>query len=323
MIGGTDSAEVYELAKRRCGSQAGRFVEVTSCDGAGEVPDNSFDLVFIDVAGGFRDVRNAIRTWWPKLRPGGILAGSRYATSAEVAAAVHGFVTLQQVEHAFRPCGGSWLIYKSLRIDAAYCINLRHRPDRRASAIAQFRAAGVRPPVWVIDAVDGRRLQHPGVISDGQAGCSASHLQVMRTAALRGYKHILIFEDDVELEDNFMASFNRALARCPASYDMLLIGATCHSDWGTYLHPMDDLLARAGRVYGNHAYVANLDRLAEIDGALKDRRTIFDVWHADVMQTRGDVYVCVPYLAHQKAGQSNISNSYMDASRTWSQYVWR
>ena len=349
-------SDAHELALRRCGSKPARFVEVyahegdpTHClrrriretgvaatvqpvhvgpggarlDTAARISNESLDFVFINVGRDFLSVRNAIREWWPKLRPGGLFAGSGYGHSTEIAAAVDGFVTIHQLARAFRTSDTTWMIYKSLRIDAAYCISLRHRTDRRASATGQFRAAGMQPPVWFFDAVDGKQLRHPGVVSDGQAGCAASHLQLLQAAALRGHRHVLIFEDDVELVDGFMSRFDSALARCPASYDLLYIGACCHPHWGTYLYPFDDLLARAGRVYGAHAYVVNVDTLPEIDTGLRELEVVNDQWYANVLQPRSNCYVCVPYLAHQQPGYSDISNGYNNERHYWSHYVWR
>ena len=52
--------------------------------------DGSLDLVFIDADHSFAAVREDLRAWWPKVRPGGLLAGHDYAWPG-VASAVHEF----------------------------------------------------------------------------------------------------------------------------------------------------------------------------------------------------------------------------------------
>jgi hypothetical protein len=49
-----------------------------SVEAAKEFPDGSLDLVFIDGAHDYDNVRNDILAWRPKVRPGGILSGHDY-----------------------------------------------------------------------------------------------------------------------------------------------------------------------------------------------------------------------------------------------------
>ncbi|MDR5748853.1 glycosyltransferase family 25 protein [Caballeronia sp. LZ029] len=350
-----DFADVYELALRRCGTKSARFVEVGGREtdsteylrrrigetgvrarlesvhglgdqwrrGAERFADESLDFVFIDFDGDMGAFRLSLGEWWRKVRPGGILSGHGYIHVADVAVAIDAFVASRQLRSAFRTSNDSWIIYKSLRIDAGYCINLLRRADRRTSAANQFDAAMLTPPIAFVAAVDGKDLFHLPVLSDGQAGCSASHLQLLRAAALKGLRHVLIFEDDVGLVGDFMSCFQRALSRCPATYDLLYIGGCSHPDWGTYIYPFDDLLARAGRIYGTHAYVVNLDIYPQIESGLRDLNKVVDQWYANELQPRSNCYVCIPNLAYQQAGRSDISDGYTAGTREYTEYPWR
>ena len=51
------------------------YIEALSTQAAGFYPDGHFDLVFIDAWHDYRDVRDDIDAWLPKVREGGILAG--------------------------------------------------------------------------------------------------------------------------------------------------------------------------------------------------------------------------------------------------------
>jgi hypothetical protein len=289
---------------------------------AGGYEDLSLDFVFLDADHAYDAVRHDLAAWWPKLRPGGLFAGHDYVWSRGVRAAVDAFVSAHGLGGAFRTSRASWIVYKSLTLDAAYCISLPRRLDRRRYAAAQFDAAGLAPPVTFFDAVEGTALSHPGAVSDGQAGCCASHLALLRAAREEGHRHVLVFEDDVELVSDFMAKTSIALARCPAAYDLCYVGAICVQSWGNYLFPFDEYLARVGSVCGTHAYIANMACQPEIEAGLSDLRNVIDNWYSRTFHTRGNCYAFTPYLAFQTAGYSDVARGF-NANGSYAGYVWR
>jgi hypothetical protein len=300
-----------------------RAQRCTSLTAAKMFDADSLDFVFIDAEHTPEAVAHDLAAWWPKVRPGGLLAGHDYTNFPGVALAVDQFVARHALGSAFRTSRSSWMVYKSLPVDALYCINLAARTDRRERATASFRKVGILPDIEFFSAIVGATLSHPRVISDGQAGCCASHVRLMRQAAARGQRHVLIFEDDVDLVDDFVRAFTTTLARCPASYDLCYLGALCQRAWGNYLHPFDDRISRAGNVFGTHAYLVHLERLPTIETALRDHRQVIDHWYARELQARGNCYVATPYLAYQDPSFSDISGSYNPRTRNYSDYVWR
>jgi hypothetical protein len=44
-----------------------------------KVPDQSVDLVYIDASHGYRAVKQDIKEWLPKVRPGGYITGHDYS----------------------------------------------------------------------------------------------------------------------------------------------------------------------------------------------------------------------------------------------------
>ena len=284
--------------------------------------DELLDFVFITARHTFEALCQNLAAWWPKLRPGALIAGRDSHDLFAVKAAVDHFVTARGLSHASRSSASSWMIYRSLRVDAAYCINLPRRADRRRNASAQFEAAGLTGNVTFSEAVDGAQLAHPGVVSDGQAGCCLSHLRVLRTAREKGHSHVLVFEDDIELASDFRAKFASALSRCPASYDLCYVGALCKADWGNYLYPFDGMLSRVGSVRGTHAYIVNLERLDAIEAGLRDLRSVIDDWYARELQPRGDCYAFTPWLGFQASGWSDVAGTFND-NGSQAGYVWR
>ena len=293
-----------------------------SAEAAQEFEDASLDFVFIDARHTYEAATEDLAAWWPKLRPGGLFAGHDYTNSPGVRAAVDEFVARQDLGHAFRVSRSSWMIYCSIGIDAAYCINLPRRTDRREAALAQFEAAGLGGQVAFFDALDGAALEHPGRVSSGQAGCCASHLAVLRAARDAGHRHVLVFEDDIELAGDFRRQFATALARCPASFDLCYVGAICVAGWGNYLYPFDDRLARVGSVCGTHAYVVNMDCQAAIQAGLGDLGNVIDDWYARSIQPAGDSFAFTPWLGFQASGWSDVAGAH-NANGAYAGYVWR
>ncbi len=293
-----------------------------SVEAAADFADQSLDFVFIDARHTYVAASEDLAAWWPKVKPGGLLAGHEYVHSPGVRAAVDDFVARGALDHAFRLSRTSWMIYRSIEIDAAYCMNLARRPDRRAHAAAQFEAAGLGGKVTFFEATDGADLQHSRAVSDGQAGCCASHLAALRLARAEGHRHVLMFEDDIELAADFQRGFATSLARCPAAFDLCYVGALCVEGWGNYLHPFDDCLARVGSVLGTHAYVVNMDCQPVIEAGLGGLTDVIDNWYAGTIQPAGDCFACVPWLGFQASGWSDVVQG-CAANRGLAGYVWR
>lgn len=94
--------------------------------------------------------------------------------------------------------------------DQIYIINLIDRKDRYHEMELQLRRIGIRLP-------NNRVVFFPAVRPDGAAGfssigargCFLSHLGVLNDAAERGFKRILVCEDDL----NFVRNFNHRIDR--------------------------------------------------------------------------------------------------------------
>jgi len=74
-----------------------RPVKKTSVAAAATYQQESVDFIFIDGSHHFQDVRDDLRAWWPKLKPGGFFAGHDYTNSAEVRSAVDEWLCLNNL----------------------------------------------------------------------------------------------------------------------------------------------------------------------------------------------------------------------------------
>lgn len=72
----------FEETKQRLAGQNVEFIRKYSMDAVKDFKDNSLDFVFIDGNHTFEYVINDIAEWSKKVRPGGIISGHDYWTSA-------------------------------------------------------------------------------------------------------------------------------------------------------------------------------------------------------------------------------------------------
>ena len=74
-------------------------------------PDKHFDLVYIDVSHWYADVINDIKTWLPKIKNGGYLAGHDYIEGIDVLYAVNDY--FGKTHSITRYPDSSWVIKKN------------------------------------------------------------------------------------------------------------------------------------------------------------------------------------------------------------------
>jgi len=56
---------------------------MTSLDASNKFADSTLDFVYVDGCHQYESVLQDMSIWWPKIRPGGILAGHDYVTPNE------------------------------------------------------------------------------------------------------------------------------------------------------------------------------------------------------------------------------------------------
>jgi hypothetical protein len=92
------------------------LIRALSVDGANRIADNSLDLAYIDGNHAYDAVRPDIETWYPKVRPGGLIAGHDYGNDTnwphfcEVKRAVDEFMASREMTFVFTKCGSWWAI---------------------------------------------------------------------------------------------------------------------------------------------------------------------------------------------------------------------
>jgi glycosyl transferase family 25 len=100
-------------------------------------------------------------------------------------------------------------------IDGFFYINLDHRTDRKEEIEAELTKAGI-PNCERFPAIRTK----PGII-----GCGLSHLAVLKLARSRGYRNVLIFEDDFEflVDRETFWKYMEGLFAEVKSYDVIML----------------------------------------------------------------------------------------------------
>lgn len=96
--------------------------------------------------------------------------------------------------------------------DRIYIINLEHRADRRIEIDVQLKKIKLSlddPKVTLFNAI--KPLDAGEFPSIGARGCFLSHLGILKDAKNNNFQRILVFEDDLDLIDDFANQSNLVL----------------------------------------------------------------------------------------------------------------
>jgi GR25 family glycosyltransferase involved in LPS biosynthesis len=79
----------------------------------------------------------------------------------------------------------------------------------------------------------------------GEFGCAMSHRAVWADVVKHNYKKVIILEDDVALEDDFLQNFSQVMKNLPDDFDVFFLGITLlPSQYETYFKAPEFLLAK-------------------------------------------------------------------------------
>ena len=129
-----------------------------------------------------------------------------------------------------------------------YVINL----DRRSDRLNELKL----PVVWErFSATDGKNLTEYPANEQGWRGCYDSHLRLVNNLKSQNFKYYLIFEDDVEVCDNFIENLQNTLNKLPNDWELLFLGGWNVGEKINYINGIDI----ANKVYCTHAFMFKSD----------------------------------------------------------------
>jgi len=203
--------------------------------------------------------------------------------------------------------------------DRIFIINLDNRPEKWKQCLEQLvthniknyeRFSAIKPQYSQIPKNYYNKLVFYHFINDpkyvtGAVGCKLSHHTIVKTAKERGYKRILILEDDFEFKDNMnqiLQDHEKLIRNLP--WDMLYLGG----NYMASLHLVNKNLFRATSINTTHAYAVNhtlFDLI--INDSLASGAEIDYFYRKEVHLTKQTL--CInPSIITQRQGYSDILN---------------
>jgi len=116
--------------------------------------------------------------------------------------------------------------------DKIYCINLKHRTDRRERAQKQFDQ--YKLDVEFVEAYNGNNYRNDFPISNGNFGLILTVEKILKDAMANDYNRILILEDDVEISEE-ITKFHEQITDLPLDWTLLYFGANHNTHAGSEL----------------------------------------------------------------------------------------
>jgi GR25 family glycosyltransferase involved in LPS biosynthesis len=219
-------------------------------------------------------------------------------------------VTAPHVDaNAGRRCRGT---HTACGINEVYpykvCINLDRRRARWQQMQLKFERSGIHS-VDRFSGFDGENLQLPAnwAHTPGAYGCLLSHLQVVREARRLGVASVLIFEDDVVLDDDFERKFNACLGELPPDWDMLFFGAL-HKDEPIKVSRNIARITQANSTYACALKATVFDDFIELNSNTDE---VLDN-NSLILQRRYNSYCFMPHLAWVEADHSDAQRRWVD-----------
>lgn len=138
----------------------------------------------------------------------------------------------------------------ALDVDGVLCISVHDREDRRALLDEAFAGSGLHVEYVLV----ARDSENP------ERGCYNSHLRCVELALQRGYRRVLILEDDATLEffaPHMVSRINRFLAK--RNPDMFYLGVNLGRLWLTWTPSVARVRAR-----GSHANILSAEACRKV-----------------------------------------------------------
>ncbi|KAJ1966122.1 carnitine transporter [Dispira parvispora] len=151
---------------------------------------------------------------------------------------------------------------RTMGLDDIYVINLKSRPDRRASMLLQgdfldlkfkFTEAAVPDTVGYVPPLKTRSKS----MSPHRLACWRSHMNILQDIIERNLTHALILEDDVDLDMSLPRDIPQALAKLPEDWDTFYIGHCSLTENRGQVIDQNLGLYRSNAPYCAHAYVVS------------------------------------------------------------------
>jgi GR25 family glycosyltransferase involved in LPS biosynthesis len=189
--------------------------------------------------------------------------------------------------------------------DHIYCINLDKRTDRWGDSVKEFEKHNLNG-VERFSAIDGNSLHlldNP-YLKNGEVGLNLTYLALLADAKKKGYKNILILEDDVVFADDCNNSFVDFFSQVPDDWKIIYFGGN-HFNGKPIV--IDKNVIKLTNTYATHCLAIKHDVFDEIINIVKEMKKPIDVYLTQIQRAHS-TYSFVPALAWQRESYSDIQN---------------
>jgi GR25 family glycosyltransferase involved in LPS biosynthesis len=205
--------------------------------------------------------------------------------------------------------------------DKIYCLNLDRRPDRWIKVSEEFKKFNI--DVERVSAIDGLLLEDSllceynnknlsesesselGILENKNAlACLLSHLEILKKSKELNHKKILIFEDDIKINDNFIKKVNLI-----KEVDWKLIYLGCSQFNKSGLEHIDNFYLSKDSL-GTFAYAIDIsiyEELLELHNKHKDK-SIDNLLSIFQKENVGNCYTIEPNIVITDNNESDIRN---------------
>jgi GR25 family glycosyltransferase involved in LPS biosynthesis len=181
-----------------------------------------------------------------------------------------------------------------------YVINLARRKDRLTELIIPF-------DYEVFEATDGYELYKDTDYTNnkkGHLGCLTSHKRLLTKIYESDLDYCLVFEDDVDLCDDFLEKLKQVIKEAPEDWDLIYLGGWNVNDKIQYSEHLDI----AEKVYTTHSYLVRRKFIPKLLTELDQMNSYkVDVAFSNI-QKDNNCFIASPVLGWQRPGFSDIVN---------------
>ena len=203
-------------------------------------------------------------------------------------------------------------------IDKIFIINLEHRVDRKTHILNQLKKYnienfeffnGIKPSAIEIIKWNKKFCNHVNrdiKYKTGCLGCLKSHYEIMTLSLLRGYKTILILEDDTVFNDSYY-QLDSYINQINNNFDMLYLSG---SHLGTKIFNSTNTDKVSG-TYTTGSYLITENAMNYLINNIKGYDKEIDVFYAEEIQPKFNCYCVNPHITYQLDGYSDIQHDYV------------
>jgi len=196
------------------------------------------------------------------------------------------------------------------RFDKVYCINLKHRQDRKNNILSETIKYDLGE-LSFFEAFNGNDFINPYKITNGNFGLIKSNIEIIKDAKNNNYKSILILEDDCYFTSEVLNA-DSYFEMLPDDWDMLYMGGNHNTHMGEAPpKKINEKIVKLHNTFTTHFVAINhnmydviLERLLKFDNPI-------DVIYAGIQKTY-NVYCTSTVIAKQLNGFSDIENKIID-----------